>query len=331
MNTYTRFLLATALLMALAVSASAVPIVIPRDTVIPVTLDKALGSASSQAGNIFYVHQSGINGEGFPDRTQFTGNVVSVTKASGKTAGQIGVGFVSAKLPNGLRVPIVGRLTSLDETSTNTDPTTGRLIGTTTGGNNNLKFVAIGGGAGALIGQLTAKRPLTGTLIGAAAGYLYARTQAKAAVGKDVHIDAGTRFGIMLDQDVAVPGSTSTALATSTGAGPDYVSGQQVVFNSLQPVMSGNELMLPFRSVMNSLDMPFDYNSATKVINTTGVDQQVHYSVGSRYVYADGTPTKMSAASQMINGSLYVPASYIELLTNKTTDWNQQLGVLSLD
>ncbi|MHB9036008.1 MAG: copper amine oxidase N-terminal domain-containing protein [Armatimonadota bacterium] len=330
MNTYTR-ILAAALLMALAISVSAAPIVIPRDAVIPVTLDKALGSASSQAGNVFYVHQSGINGEGFPDRTQFTGNVVSVTKASGKTVGQIGVSFVSAKLPNGLRVPIVGRLMSLDETSTKTDPATGRLMGTTTGGNNDLKFVAIGGGAGALIGQLTTKRPLTGTLIGAAAGYLYARTQAKAAVGKNVHIDAGTRFGIILDQDVTVPGSTATALVASTEDVPDYYSGQQVVFNSLQPVMSGNELMLPFRSVMNSLDMPFDYNSATRTVNTTGVDQQVHYSVGSRYIYADGTPTKMSAASRMINGSVYVPASYIELLTDKTTDWDQQLGVLSLN
>ena len=46
MSTYTRFLVA-ALLMALAVSVSAAPIVIPRDTVIPVTLDKALSSATS--------------------------------------------------------------------------------------------------------------------------------------------------------------------------------------------------------------------------------------------------------------------------------------------
>ena len=45
-----------------------------------------------------------------------------------------------------------------------------------------------------------------GTLIGAAAGYIYGRTQAKAAVGKDVQVAAGTRFGIMLDQDVTVPG-----------------------------------------------------------------------------------------------------------------------------
>jgi hypothetical protein len=328
LNTYIKCLM-LALLMALAVSASAALIVIPRDTVIPVTLDKALGSASSRAGNVFYVHQSGVNGEGFPDRTQFTGKVVSVTKASGKTAGQIGVGFVSAKLPNGLHVPIVGRLTSLDAASTKTDTNTGRLMGTTTGGNKDLKFIAIGAGAGALVGQLTKKRPLVGGLIGAAAGYIYARTQAKAVVGKEVHIDAGTRFGIILDQDVTVPGSVS--VATSTGAGPDSGSGQQVVFDYLKPVMSGNDLMLPFRSVMDSLNIPFEYNSTTRTVSMVGADQQVHYNVGSRYVYADGNATMMSAASRMINGSLYVPASYLELLTNKKTDWDGQSGILSFN
>ena len=330
MNTYTRCLV-LALLMALAVSASAAPIVIPRDTVIPVTLDKALGSASSRAGNVFYVHQSGINGEGFPDRTQFTGNVVSVTKASGKTAGQIGVGFVSAKLPNGLRVPIVGRLTSLDAASTTTNATTGRLVGKTTGGSNDLKFTAIGAGAGALIGQMISKRPVRGTLIGAAAGYIFARTQAKAVVGKDVHIDAGTRFGIMLDRDVTVPGSTSMAAATSTGAGPDSGPVQQVAFDNLQPLMSGNDLMLPLRSTMDSLNMPFDYSSATKTIHMAVGDQQIHSNVGSRYVYVDDRVTMIDAASQMINGSVYVPASYMELLTNKTTDWDGQSGILSFN
>jgi hypothetical protein len=330
MNTYTRFPLA-ALLITLAVSVSAAPIVIPRDTVIPVTMDKTINSGTVRAGSAFYVHQAGVNGEGFPDNTKFTGNVVSVTRASGKTAGQIGVGFVSAKLPNGTKVPIVGRLMSLDEASTKTDPTTGRLMGTTTGGSHDLKFIAIGAGTGALIGQLTAKRPLTGTLIGAAAGYIFSRTQAKAAVGKNVQVAAGTRFGIILDQDVTVPGSTTQVSVTSTGADQGPGLGQQVVFNNLQPLMSGNELMLPFRSVMDSLNIPFDYDSATKKIQMTNGDKQVNYNVGSRYIYVDDKAIRMDTAARMINGTVYVPTSYIELLTDKTVGWNKTSRVLSLD
>ena len=39
----------------------------------------------------------------------------------------------------------------------------------------------------------------------------------------------------------------------------------------------------------------------------------------------------MDAASRMINGSVYVPASYIELLTNRTAYWDQKSGVLRIE
>jgi hypothetical protein len=201
MKFYTRFL-AAALFVVLAVSVSAATI-IPRNTVIPVKMYNSISSATSHVGNTFYAFQDGSNGSGFPTNTRFTGRIISIIRASGKTAGQIGVRFIGAKLPNGTKMSIDGRLTSLADTKT--DPSTGRLIGKTTGGNNDLKFIAIGGGAGALIGQLTKKQPLKGFLIGAAAGYIYARTQAKAAVGKDVKVAAGTKFGIILYQDVQVP------------------------------------------------------------------------------------------------------------------------------
>jgi len=217
MNTYTRFLVA-ALPMVLAASIASAAVVTPRDTVIPVTMDSSISSATIQAGKPFYVHQDGSNGPGFPDKTKYTGRIVSVTKASGDTPGQIGVTFVSAKLPNGTKLPIRGRLISLDEGNTKTDQNTGRLMGTTSGGNRDLKFIAIGAGAGALIGQFTSKKPLKGTLIGAAAGYIYSRITAKAAVGKNVKVPAGTRFGIILDQSVRVPSAYQASVPKSTGA-----------------------------------------------------------------------------------------------------------------
>src|SRR3990170_2588341 len=117
MKIYRRYPIVAALLMALAVSASAVTIVVPENTVIPVTLDKTLSSATNRVGDTFVAHHEGVNGAGFPEHTRFTGRVESVTRASGKTAGQIGVAFVSARLPDGTRVPIAGQLTSLDERS----------------------------------------------------------------------------------------------------------------------------------------------------------------------------------------------------------------------
>ena len=331
MNTYTRFLV-VALLLALAASVSAAPIVIPRDTVIPVTLDKALGSATSRVGNAFYVHQVDSSTLGFPDSTKFTGNVDSVTKASGKTAGQIGVSFVSAKLPDGTRVPIVGQLTSLDESSVTT-ASDGRLVGTSNASKNNLKFAAIGAGAGLVLGEVIGKKPLIGTLLGAAAGYLYGAKLTKPAVGRDVLVAAGTQFGILLTEDATIPqpwSTASTASTASNGAGATG-PGWEVTFNNLQPVMRGNDLMVPFRSVMDSINMPFDYAPATRMVRVSDYETQTMHTVGTRMIDVNGRDTRMDAPSRILNGSVYVPASYIELLTNRTAYWNQKSGVLRIE
>jgi hypothetical protein len=338
MKTYTRFLVA-ALLMALAVSVSAAPLIIPRDTVIPVTLDRALGSATSRAGNSFYAHQAGLNGAGFPDNTKFTGNIDSVTRASGNTAGQIGVSFVSAKMPDGTRVPIVGQLTALDGNSVTTDSSTGRLMGTSDARKANLKFAAIGGGAGLVLGQVIGKKPLIGTLLGAAAGYLYGAKQAKPAVGRDVSVPAGTQFGILLTEDVSIPqnrympstaSNWSTVSTASAGAGP-IGPGWRVTFNNLQPVMSGNYLMVPFRSVMDSIQMPFDYDSSSRQVSVNDYETQTLFTLGTRTMDVNGRNTTMDASSRIMNGAIYVPASYIELLTHRTAYWNQKSGVLRIE
>ncbi|MDO8587741.1 MAG: hypothetical protein Q7T82_11950 [Armatimonadota bacterium] len=224
MSIYRGFITA-ALLMALAVSASAVTILVPENTVIPVTLDKTLSSATNRVGDTFVAHHVGINGAGFPDGTKFTGRVQSVTRASGTTAGQIGVGFVSAKLPNGRYVPIDGRLTSLDQKSVETDPATGRLVGTTAARKANLKFIAYGAGGGLILGELTGKNTALYTILGAAAGYFYGQKQAKPAIGRDVQVSAGTTFGILLGQDVALADSTPTAVAGVTAFVPSSGSG----------------------------------------------------------------------------------------------------------
>jgi hypothetical protein len=329
MNIYRRYLI-VALLMAVTVTACAAETVIQRGTVIPVTLDKALSSATVRTGSTFYAHHNGINGGGFPENTRFSGRVESVTRASGKTAGQIDVGFVVAKLPGGTRVPIQGQLTSLDNKSVKLDSSTGRLVGA--GGRKNpAKFIAIGAGAGLIIGQIANRHAVIGGIIGADAGYLYGQKQAKPALGRNVQVPAGTRFGILMAEDVTIPSFRSAAIPGSTGAGPDSGSDWQVTFDNLQPVMSGNDLMVPFRSVMDSIQMPFDYDSATKQLSVSDYESQALHTVGTRIIDVSGQDTTMDTASRVINGSLYVPASYIELLTNRTAYWNQKSGVLRIE
>jgi hypothetical protein len=330
MKIFTRCI-TTALLTALTASVLAAQTVIPKDTVIPVTLDKSLSSATSRVGDTFYAHHEGINGGGFPEHTMFTGRVQSVTRASGNTPGQIGVGFVSAKLPDGTRMPINGQLASLDESSVRTDPDTGRLVGTSSARKGNLKFVAYGAGAGLVIGQIAGKRAFLGSVLGAAAGYLYGQKQVKPAIGKDVRVSAGTGFGILLNQEVALADTTPVAVGGVT-AGLDPGLGWKVTFDNMQPFMSGNDLMVPLKYVMHSIDMPFDYNSTTRTIRADmSSDAQALHVVGTRTVDINGRSIRMDTTSQVVNGSIYVPSSFVELVTGRSAYWNQRSGVLRIE
>ncbi len=345
MNVFTKSIQIVAV-MTLTAAVYASPIVIPKGTVIPVTLDTQLSSATNKAGDIFYAYHEGVNGAGFPEYSNFTGKIKSVTKATGSKAGLIDARFTLVHLPDGSSIPIKGQLTSMDKSNVKTDPDTGRLIGTSNAKNNPGKFIAIGAGAGLLAGQLGWKKPLIGTLIGAAAGYIYSTTQNKAAVGKDVVVKTGTPFGILLTQDVSIPElttsdasdsddsdtqtTTTTTTTTSTSGATDS---WQVSFNSLKPIMSGNHLMVPFRSVMDSIDTPFNYNAASRTLslNRPNTDQSMHTAVGTSLVYVDGVATKFDTASRMVNGTVYVPAGYIELITQKTAYWNNDTGILRLE
>jgi hypothetical protein len=320
--------LALAALMALAIPASAADVVVPADTVIPLTLDKNLSSATGRVGDTFTAHHEGANGAGFPEQTKFVGRIESVKKATWNAPGQISVDFVSAELPSGESVVVSGRLTSLDQQSVNADPTTGRLVSTTKARKTNTKFIAYGAGAGLVLGELAGRRGFLGAVLGGAAGYLYGQKQGNAAVGKNVEVPAGTKFGVLLNQEVAFSDSAPVAVGGVTAA--DSGSGRQIRFNTLKPVMNGSELMLPFRYVMDSIEMPFDYDSTTKTISVDSEGSQALHTVGTKLVYMNGKAHGFATASRIMNGAIYVPAGYIELLTQKTVFWDQRSGVLIL-
>jgi len=186
-------------------------VLIPRDTVIRATLNKPLSSATSKVGDRFYAYQQGVVAGGFPEKTKFTGKIVSVIRASGNMAGQIGILFVSARLPDGKILPIEGQLISLDEHSVMMDEGSGRLMGKDNAQVSNGTFIASGAGAGLAIGQSYGNNPFLGAVLGGSSSSLYSQQQVMPAVGQDARVPAGTAFGILLDQDVTWTSTPPTA------------------------------------------------------------------------------------------------------------------------
>lgn len=182
-------------------------VTIPAGTVIPVSLNTALSSATNKRGDAVNVTvRSAQNGDAeFPLGTTMRGMVSSVDKKGTNQPGMLELTFQSAQLPNGMNTAITGSLISLDEKSvTQAD---GRIIAKDKTNKDSLKFIAIGTGAGLLIGKLLDENLFIAGLLGAAAGYVYSEINKDSVKSMDVAVPAGTQFGIRLDRAIAYTAS----------------------------------------------------------------------------------------------------------------------------
>lgn len=201
-----------------------VAVIIPAGTVIPVTLDKTLSSATSNQGDAISVTvRSTKNGDAeFPLGTKLSGIVSDVQRKATDSPGMLDLTFQKAQLLDGSKSGMAGSLISLDEKSV-TQSADGRLIANNKTSNDRLKFIAIGTGAGLIIGKLLDKDLVVGGLLGAAAGYIYSEISKDKVSAMDVTVPAGTEFGVRLDQNM-----TYHASYTDAAARADYRRATQI-------------------------------------------------------------------------------------------------------
>ncbi len=175
------------------------------DTVVPFKINERLSSSTAVAGHRFTATLRGTDPTGYqgiPVGSKLVGHVEVVRAKAGTTPGVLGLAFDRIVTPGGKSNPISGTLIGLDSSSvTNED---GRLIAKDTSSKNNLKFVGYGAGAGALMAILTKGNLLTNTLIGGALGFLVGEIEKDPAKARDVTLEPGAEFGVMLTRDLTV-------------------------------------------------------------------------------------------------------------------------------
>lgn len=193
-------------------------VVIPLGTVIPVTLNTALSSATNNVGDAFSVtvRSNEVGDAEFPLGTQIAGVVAGVQRTGGGDPGTLDLSFREARFPDGSETRIDGSLISLDDKSV-TRTSTGRLVATVKPTKDNrLMMIGIGAGAGLIIGKLLDQNLIVGGLLGAAAGYFYSELTKDEAKPTDVNVKAGTVFGVRMDGDVTY--NASPAYVTARNA-----------------------------------------------------------------------------------------------------------------
>jgi len=171
-------------------------------TVIPFKLERTLGSNLSRRGDEFTAVLD-THGEsdyaGLPIGTRLEGHVDLAQAKAGNTPGVLGLAFDRVRLPDGRSYPIEASLSPLDDKSV--EMRDGRLVAKDAS-QNNLKYVGIGAGAGAIVAVLTKGNVVTNSLLGAALGYLYGEIQKGQQKSSDVTLKPDTAIGVRLDGDL---------------------------------------------------------------------------------------------------------------------------------
>lgn len=174
---------------------------ISSGTVIPVTLDERLSSNENRAGDRFTATvENGRDNAGLPDGTKFEGVVREAVPSRNGKPGVLDVDFTRIIFPNGTERTIEASLNTLDSKGVSRD-SSGRLSAKSRSGDERLKWVGIGAGAGLLISTLTKGNTLVDTILGAGAGYLYNEVQRKGA--GNVDLKSGSEFGVRMDRQFA--------------------------------------------------------------------------------------------------------------------------------
>jgi ElaB/YqjD/DUF883 family membrane-anchored ribosome-binding protein len=175
---------------------------IPEGSVVPVTVDQALSSATAKVGQQFTatVISTRLGDSEFPAGSKIQGRIIEARPKVGDEPGTLDLEFRNAILPDGTTIPLSGQLITLDDKSVQTQ--NGRIVAKAgaKNGNNKLKVIGIGAAAGFVVGRVLKKDGLLPSLLGALGGYVYGAKQTDKPA--EATVPQGARLGVRLDNDV---------------------------------------------------------------------------------------------------------------------------------
>jgi hypothetical protein len=309
-------------------------VVIPQGIVVPVRLDRALSSATARQEDLVTVTvRSTRDGDAeFPRDTKIRGIVSDVQRADGEQPGMLDLAFRQVLLPDGQKVNIEGSLVSLDE-KTVTQTSDGHLVVRNKQSNDRLKFIGIGAVGGLILGRLT-KHTLEGTLLGAAAGYLYSEYDRRKAQPTDVAVAEGTEFGVRLDQQLTYHPSRAFAAARENylqarlpPVSPPsrdirvYLDGQAISFATAQPFEQGGIVLVPLAPVMGQARVGYNYDERLQTLRVDTTEGELDLKIGDRSASLNGEKEDLETPAQVRDGVVFVPLHFLALATGTRVVW----------
>lgn len=311
---------------------------LPAGTVIPVRLNQHLGSRDNSSGDSFTATViSGPDDAGLPSGTRLEGVVRESVRSGEGLPGSIDLDIRRIAFPGGGSQPISASLYSLSGKGlTRTD---GRLVATSSKSNDRLKFVAIGAGAGLLLGTLTKQNSLLSTLLGAGAGYLFSEGNSKPKPG-DVDLKEGQEFGVKLDRALVFQPENRRYYRRYNGNDVDYrgsqaeanldhvrvfVNDQRVRFNADErPFINNGTVYVPLAAMSRAAN--FDYNFDDDMQAIFARNDQVRLRMGSRTATVNGQRHTLPAAAIRRNNVIFVPLQFVAWAARGSVVYDEAAG-----
>ncbi|MHB9106275.1 MAG: copper amine oxidase N-terminal domain-containing protein [Armatimonadota bacterium] len=320
---------------------SRVAMVIPQGTVIPVTLDQTLSSKTNLTGNTFTVTvRSQQNGDNeFPQGSKITGVILDAQPKAAGQPGMLDVSFRQVTQPNGQKTLLRGSVVSLDPKSVS-QTSDGRIQARDTKSRDRLQFIAIGTGAGLIIGKLT-KHTLVGGVLGAVAGYIYSEYGNKP---EDVTVKAGTIFGVRLDSDLAFNTNSTFATARYAYLKATHpltypaleqaiavtINGRAVALGNTPAYEDQDNIFVPLAPVMNAARIPFTYDDRQHTVLVNTDRGELYLKIGSAYALMQGEKETLEAPAIVENGEVFVTPNYLALATNMLVMWDANTRTVAM-
>ena len=182
---------------------------IPADTVIRAELDDQLSTRNNKQGDVFTATLTSRDFSGLPEGTRFQGVVTQARRPTKRDPAVLDVRFQRAILPGGSTVAVDGQLFSLDKDNV-VETRNGRLQSKPGKKKFDVKWVAYGAGAGAILGTVFGGKAGRGALLGGLGGAAYAYlNKGKGKDHGDVQLSAGDEFGIRLSRQMVFTNKTN--------------------------------------------------------------------------------------------------------------------------
>lgn len=278
-------------------------VVIPENTVVRLKLEDRVTSREARVGDKFAATLNTNDRSGFPNGTRFQGEVTEAERKKDDEPGVLNVRIRTAYLPGGARLPVSGRLASLNSKDLRRT-SDGRLEAKSKGGGSgkpDWKWAGYGAAGGAVLSAILGGGVLKGALLGGVGGGIYSylnRDKNKSQI-RDVDLPAGTEFGMRLDDRVAFDDRDSFRY-----------SARNVGYSEFRDYRSRNT---------DDLDRVGGQNSNDRV---AGERQEARFT--NVEVRMNGQPVRFNNAQPLnINGVFYVPIKPVANAANmKVTQRN---------